>query len=370
MTTTAGTAHPLPFEQRACFIAGPAKSGTTLLTSLLDGHPELLVLPEETAYFPTVLTKYGRRSRREQFDYLTKQALASVMFGAPPRKELGDYSRFPTRELLERFDAAAFDPVNANCDLLVILMETYASLLGRSTAAVRWWVEKTPANRDYLPGVFTRFPHARVLMTIRDPRALLATQIQLEQSRRRRRFSIYLAIRHWRTAARVALQQQGTTPSPHRWWSASGGCSKARRNGCAKSACSSASPSTPRCCNRPRGAAVDGQFGGGAIVRCHQHRTDTPLEENADPGGDRLGGMALPRPHGGARVRAGALATPLAALVQAGARRDAEGISQVAPVFVATLEADVRLQRSRIHTPAAQSFSINRMLALEGLPTS
>ncbi len=44
----------LPFDQRACFIAGQAKSGTTLLASLLDGHPELLVLPQETAYFPTV----------------------------------------------------------------------------------------------------------------------------------------------------------------------------------------------------------------------------------------------------------------------------------------------------------------------------
>ena len=215
MTTTAGTTNNLPFEQRACFIAGPAKSGTTLLTSLLDGHPELLVLPEETAYFPTVLTKYGRGTRREQFDYLTKQSLTSVMFGAPPSKELGDYSRFPTRELLDRFGAAAFDPINVNRDLLVVLMETYASLLGRPMTAVRWWVEKTPANRDYLPSVFTRFPLARMLMTIRDPRALLATQIQLEQSRRRRRFSVYLAIRHWRTAARVALQQQGTTPNPH-----------------------------------------------------------------------------------------------------------------------------------------------------------
>jgi hypothetical protein len=42
----------IPFEQRACFIAGQAKSGTTLLVALLDSHPELLVLPEETAYFP------------------------------------------------------------------------------------------------------------------------------------------------------------------------------------------------------------------------------------------------------------------------------------------------------------------------------
>ncbi len=42
----------LPFDQRACFIAGQAKSGTTLLVALLDNHPELLVLPEETAYLP------------------------------------------------------------------------------------------------------------------------------------------------------------------------------------------------------------------------------------------------------------------------------------------------------------------------------
>lgn len=214
MSTSAVASGGQPFAERACFIAGPAKSGTTLLTSLLDGHPDLLVLPEETAYFATVLTKYGRRSRREQVDYLTRTSLASVMFGAPPRRELGDYSRFPTHKLLENFEAAAFDPANGGRDLLVILMETYAALLGRSTDMVRWWVEKTPANRDYLPGIFAKFSHARVLMTLRDPRALLATQIQLEQNRRRRRFSIYLAIHHWRTAARVAIQQQSAARDP------------------------------------------------------------------------------------------------------------------------------------------------------------
>jgi len=71
----------LPFDQRACFIAGQAKSGTTLLVALLDNHPQLLVLPEETAYFPTVLTKYAPRGRRAQFDYLTKQSLSNVLFG-------------------------------------------------------------------------------------------------------------------------------------------------------------------------------------------------------------------------------------------------------------------------------------------------
>ena len=41
------------------------------------------MLPEETAYFPTVLTKYAPRGRRAQFDYLTKQSLSNVLFGGP-----------------------------------------------------------------------------------------------------------------------------------------------------------------------------------------------------------------------------------------------------------------------------------------------
>jgi hypothetical protein len=196
------------FDQRACFIAGPAKSGTTLLTSLLDGHPDLLVLPEETAYFPTVLTKYASSSRRAQFDYLTRQSLANVLFGGPCKWGRRDYSHFSTRDLLATFEEAAFAPANADRDLLVLLLESYARVLGSSPGRVRYWVEKTPANRDHLGKIFTRFPQSKVLLTIRDPRALLASQIQLEQTRHLRRFSIYLTVQHWRTAARLALAQQ------------------------------------------------------------------------------------------------------------------------------------------------------------------
>ena len=196
----------LPFDQRACFIAGQAKSGTTLLVALLDNHPELLVLPEETAYFPTVLTKYGKRSRREQFDYLTKESLSNVVFGGPCKWGKRDYSYFPTEKFLRLFEERAFAPANAEKDLLILMLEAYAETIGRSLDSVKRWVEKTPANRNHLPAIFNRFPQAKVLLTMRDPRAILAAQIALEKTRNLRRFSIYYCVSHWLKAATLAAK--------------------------------------------------------------------------------------------------------------------------------------------------------------------
>jgi hypothetical protein len=194
----------LPFAQRASFIVGPAKSGTTLLVALLDNHPELLVFPQETAYFPTVLTKYGERGRRAQFDYLTKESLANVLFGGPPRWGKQEYRDFPTKEFFEIFERAAFDPANAEENLLVLLIESYAALRRMPLEHIKRWVEKTPANRNHVAAILDRFPHAKLLVTLRDPRALLAAQIGLEKTRQTGRFSVYYVIAHWRAAARLA----------------------------------------------------------------------------------------------------------------------------------------------------------------------
>jgi hypothetical protein len=200
----ATTPEILPFDQRACFVAGQAKSGTTLLVALLDNHPELLVLPEETAYFPTVLTKYGPRGRRAQFDYLTKQSLSNVLFGGPCKWGKRSYGSFPRDKFLETFERAAFDPANAQEDLLVLMVKAYAATLERPLDTIRRWVEKTPANRNHIPAILARFPHAKVVVTMRDPRAILAAQIALEKTRKTGRFSTYYVIAHWRVAARLA----------------------------------------------------------------------------------------------------------------------------------------------------------------------
>ncbi|HEX4639647.1 MAG TPA: sulfotransferase [Chthoniobacterales bacterium] len=194
----------LPFDERACFIAGAAKSGTTLLVSLLDSHPELLVMPQDTAYFPTVLTKYGGRGRRAQFDYLTKESWTNVLFGFQAMRGRQDYADFPKKEFLETFERIAFDPANEKRDLLVLMLEAYAQVVHLPLDRVKRWVEKTPANRNYVTEILNRFPKAKLLLTMRDPRALLSAQIALERTRKTRRFSVYYVVAHWRAAAKLA----------------------------------------------------------------------------------------------------------------------------------------------------------------------
>src|SRR5436305_320320 len=194
----------LAFDERACFIAGAAKSGTTLLVSLLDSHPELLVMPQDTAYFPTVLTKYRDRGRRAQFDYLTRESWTNVLFGFQAIRGRQDYADFPKQKFLEAFERVAFDPANESRDLLVLMMEAYAGVVGASLDRVKRWVEKTPANRNYVTEIFNRFSKAKLLLTMRDPRALLSAQIALEHSRKTRRFSVYYVVAHWRAAAKLA----------------------------------------------------------------------------------------------------------------------------------------------------------------------
>src|SRR5437763_2972465 len=204
---------PLPFDQRACFIAGHAKSGTTLLAGLLDSHPELLVLPQETAYFPTVLKKYGSAGRRAQFDYLTKQSFSRVLFGGEPKWREHEYKDFPQQQFLETFERVAFDPANEQRDLLALMAEAYAETIGVPLDRIKRWIEKTPANRNHVDEIFARFPNAKLLVSLRDPRAILATQIALEKTRKTKRFSVYYVIAHWRVAAKLARRvRSGDVP--------------------------------------------------------------------------------------------------------------------------------------------------------------
>jgi hypothetical protein len=94
------------------------------------------------------------------------------------------------------------------------MMESYAAVLGIPIDRVKRWVEKTPANRNYIPAIFARFPQAKLLVTMRDPRAILAAWIALEKTRKTKPpFSVYYVVAHWRVAAKLAKKvRDGEVP--------------------------------------------------------------------------------------------------------------------------------------------------------------
>src|SRR4029450_4747923 len=108
-----------------------------------------------------------------------------------------NYATFPREKFLETFERTAFDPANGQEDLLVLMVKAYAAALERPLDTIGRWVEKTPANRNHIREILRRFPHAKILVTIRDPRAILAAQIALEKTRQTGRFSTYYGSAHW-----------------------------------------------------------------------------------------------------------------------------------------------------------------------------
>jgi len=128
-----------------------------LLVSLLDSHPELLVMPQDTAYFPTVLTKYGARGRRANSIFDQRIVDERAFSGFKAMRGRQDYAEFPKQKFLETFERVAFDPTSANRDLLVLMMEAYAEVVGVPLDRIKRWVEKTPAQRNYVPEILIDF---------------------------------------------------------------------------------------------------------------------------------------------------------------------------------------------------------------------
>lgn len=187
-------------------MAGSGKSGTTLLVALLDGHPDLLAFPEETAYFPTVRRKYRKANRAIQSHYLTESAESRLLF-ADTDASLGnrDYSGFPRREFRAAFEQLANDPGHAPTDLLALMMQAYCQTVGRPLESVVRWIEKTPANRWCIPDIRATYPRAKILLALRDPRAITAAFLKRQRRNGDGDFSLYLCAKNWMEAARLAI---------------------------------------------------------------------------------------------------------------------------------------------------------------------
>jgi Sulfotransferase family len=159
------------------FIFGAPRSGTSLLSRMLDSHPRLAV-PFETHFFRhfgPLLPYYGDLSQAPSRQSLIDDILASptIRYFDPP---------------LERERVLAATPAPTFGGVVDAVMASWAAQQGKAR-----WGEKTPMHAFDWPLIWKSFPGARVIHLIRDGRDVA---ISVKRARHGPK-TIYAAAQQW-----------------------------------------------------------------------------------------------------------------------------------------------------------------------------
>jgi hypothetical protein len=160
--------QPSPYAglpDRPVFVGACPRSGTTLLRTMLNTHPDL-ALPRETRY---LLSIWENRARwRGLSDKKKRTRLARVIYGSDWTQ--ADRLRTTKEDAVARF---AETPGTLG-SLLGATLVMYAEATGKKR-----WGDKRPMYARYLDAIFGMFPDAQFINVVRDPRASVASMRKL-----------------------------------------------------------------------------------------------------------------------------------------------------------------------------------------------
>jgi len=200
----------LKLSQRPVFVCGLARSGTTLLRDLLDGHPELVAIPNESGFYINMQRAlFDLRSDR-QCSYVGRRWIEKLA-ARPPFWLLGSSDEAPYVAFAR--DYAGWWQVPERCKdarisswPLAAFALAFAQRLGAGTLphAARMWVEKTPGNERFVSRMWHDFPAAKVIQIVRRPEAVLASLKRMTPRQLGRRRTTAHVIREMAPGYRIA----------------------------------------------------------------------------------------------------------------------------------------------------------------------
>lgn len=143
--------------ERAFFIVGCPRSGTTLLQQMLDAHPEVAVAPEThfMRLFWNARDEYGDLAEDHNYQQLVDQIIALPEF---LEMELN----------AQDFSEAAWHIKRNYAAIFQLLLGMFANRRGVNIVG-----EKTPNHVLYMPDIQKLFPDARFVHIVRDPRSVV-----------------------------------------------------------------------------------------------------------------------------------------------------------------------------------------------------
>lgn len=152
-----------PAENPPFFIVGCPRSGTTLLCSLVDAHPELCVPPESHIFtrFSMFIKYYGdfsddKNLYRFVHDFLSDSWIKHWRLSISAQQFIDD--------LIERSFAGCIDH----------LFEIYAMQFGKKR-----WGDKSPSHTGYVLEIKQLFPNAKFIHLIRDGRDVAESLVRV-----------------------------------------------------------------------------------------------------------------------------------------------------------------------------------------------
>jgi hypothetical protein len=164
---------------RPLFIGACPRSGTTLLRSLLDNHPDLAIPPETDFVLPLWRTRvrFGDLRERKNRRLVGAWIFRTDGHGGRRIRARGLRDRMPTRkEAILRVRSAP--PTMGS--LIAACFELYAESHGKPR-----WGDKRPAYAGYVGAVFQLFPDAQFINVVRDPRGAVSSLVGLGWHRER-----------------------------------------------------------------------------------------------------------------------------------------------------------------------------------------
>lgn len=161
--TSAETGGPSFPDIEPIFVVGVSRSGTTLLRTMLNAHPEIQLLGE-LQYFGGILPLRERVPRLEDADDVEELCDLVARTYAFQYLKRGEELLAGVREALLEASFPSYPLLHRE------FLTQYAKLYGASRCG-----EKTPENVRYLRPLLSLYPRARFIHLVRDPRDVVTS---------------------------------------------------------------------------------------------------------------------------------------------------------------------------------------------------
>ena len=148
------------------YVTGMMESGKSTLMSLLDGHPDLLVFPQEP-HFGRMLEQHFASTEEARHWSLEESPFGKQgrLLGIEDQQDnVFDHDKY--RALLDQ-------ALDTNCAARNVMIETvraFAEATGQNFTICKYWVFNEPNRARLAPWFFATFPKGRVIHLLRDPR--------------------------------------------------------------------------------------------------------------------------------------------------------------------------------------------------------